>query len=77
LNSPASDVFFFFLLFFLVFFHGSLTASGRSALGVDQALGLLSIAEKRAVAQGEPRLEDAGAEPALAPASARGCDCDC
>jgi CheY-like chemotaxis protein len=58
LNSPASDVFFFFLLFFLVFFHGSLTASGRSALGVDQALGLLSIAEKRAVAQGEPRLED-------------------
>jgi hypothetical protein len=39
-------------------FTAPFTASGRSALGVDQALVLLSIAEKRAaVAQGEPRLE--------------------
>jgi hypothetical protein len=44
---------------FFFFFYGSLTASGRSALGADQALELLSIAEKRAVvAQGEARLED-------------------
>jgi hypothetical protein len=40
-------------------FTAPFTAPGRSALGVDQALGLLSIAEKRAVvAQGEPRVED-------------------
>jgi hypothetical protein len=40
-------------------FTAPFTASGRSALGVDLALGLLSIAEKRAVvAQGAPRVED-------------------
>jgi hypothetical protein len=39
-------------------FTAPFTAPGRSALGLDQALVLLSIAEKRAaVAQGEPRLE--------------------